>query len=210
MSKIIHIASLLAFFMILLCGCSNKIESAQQVQTINEGVVRKENKTMKFVVDDKLIDSNDVMKIIEPLWWGVSIYDSEEKYKKDLEKFSDSQKYVFAIEWYITEVNNGGHTQFYYNSTGIVWEDAMKGFEIVGLLENNKIIGESAKRLGGYPNKDREKRFFELEKVKPSFDDLDDRFYEIDKDMDIILMKYIKENKKDFYFEGSISKPIEE
>ena len=46
--------------------------------------------------------------------------------------FSLPQRYVFAIQWHIGEVNNGGHYQFYDNSTGIVWEDSLKGFEVIG------------------------------------------------------------------------------
>ncbi|HCZ34456.1 MAG TPA: hypothetical protein DHV26_00850, partial [Cytophagales bacterium] len=30
-------------------------------------------------------------------------------------------------------VSNGGHLQFYSNSTGSVWEDAVKGFKLIGL-----------------------------------------------------------------------------
>lgn len=163
--------------------------------------------TVEMIVDDKLIDSNDVQSIIDPLWWSVSIYDGEKQYNKDLEKFSTSQRYVFAIQWYIAEVDNGGHDQFYFNSTGIVWEDAMKGFEAMGLLENYEIIKESAQRMGGYPSKDRTERQNQLDKLESSFDDLDDRFYKIEQNIDGYLLKYIRKNRNDFFFKGKITKP---
>jgi hypothetical protein len=83
-------------------------------------------------IDDKVMETRDPMKVIDPLWWTVSIYDSKEKYEKDLKSFSFHQRAVFALMWYMAEVNNGGHSQFYSNSTGIVWEDAMDGFELIG------------------------------------------------------------------------------
>ena len=44
--------------------------------------------------------------------------------------------------WYIAEVNNGGHDQFYFNSTGIVWKDALAGFGELGIDEAVEIIQE--------------------------------------------------------------------
>lgn len=207
MKKSIYITGLLLLLLLLFCGCGQRIAIDSELNKINEGGNSVKYENVKIVVDDNVIESNDVMKIIDPLWWSVSIYDGEEKYNKDLARFSVPQKYVFAIEWYVAEVNNGGHDQFYSNSTGIVWEDAMNGFEVIGLSENNKILNESVKRMGGNPGKDRERRQAELDKFNPTFDDLDDRFYKSDKDMDKIIMKYIKDHKIDFYFDGTVSKP---
>ena len=100
--------------------------------------------TACYDISEDVIENKDVYTIIEPAWWCINIYDGEAAYKRDLEQFATEQKHIFAIEWYITEVNNGGHDQFYFNSTGIVWEDAMQGFEAVGLKNNYEIIKESA------------------------------------------------------------------
>ena len=166
-----------------------------------------DNEIVKIVVNQETIDSGDVFRIIEPLWWGVSIYDGEEQYVSDLKKFTLAQKYIFAIEWYIAEVNNGGHDQFYFNSTGIVWEDAMKGFEVIGLKENYEIIKESAQRLGGFPSKDREKRQQQLEEYEANFDDLDERLYNSECEIEKALLRYIKDNSDSFFFEGLVEKP---
>jgi len=53
------------------------------------------------------------------------------------------QRYIFTIEWYIAEVNNGGHDQFYFNSTGIVWKNALKGFEEIKHTKAHNILKES-------------------------------------------------------------------
>ena len=160
-------------------------------------------------IDDKVIETRDPMKVIDPLWWSVSIYDSKAKYEKDLEPFSFHQRAVFALMWYMAEVNNGGHSQFYSNSTGIVWEDAMDGFELIGLAEGMKIIEESAKRFGTKPSFDRGERENVLDSLDIDFDDLDSRFYKLDSAVNITdrIADYIQKNKEAFYFEGEIEAP---
>lgn len=163
----------------------------------------------RFKIDDKVIATRDPMKVIDPLWWSVSIYDSKEKYEKDLEPFSFQQRAVFAMMWYMAEVNNGGHGQFYSNSTGIVWDDAMDGFELIGLMEGKEIIGESARRFGTRPSFDREEREEALDLMDEDFDDLDSRFYSLDESVNITerIADYIQDNKIAFYFDGEVAVP---
>lgn len=161
----------------------------------------------RVVIDDRTIATNDVQAIIEPVWWTANTYDSHAAYESSLAKFSHPQRIVHAIEWYTAEVNNGGHEQFYFNSTGIVWKDAKEGFEEIGMPEIAKIIAESAKRMGGQPSFVREERISALEKENPEFDDLDDRFYECSDNLDAKLQGYIRANSRDFLFDGEVEKP---
>jgi len=168
-------------------------------------------KTLQMVIDEQLINANDtvldVQRIIEPLWWRVNIYDGEEKYENDLKFFTLPQRYVFAIQWYSAEVNNGGHCQFYDNATGIVWEDALNGFEVIGAQQNFNIIKESANRIGGKPSKDQIKRQEQMESHCSEFSDLDKLYYEVEADMLILLDAYIRTNSKDFIFSGEVTVP---
>ena len=160
-----------------------------------------------FEIDESFITNskNGSYEIIEPLWWSVSIYDGEDKYNADLSEFSIEQRYIFAITWYIAEVNNGGHDQLYFNSTGIVTEDALNGFKELGLTVNYNILKESFDLMEGLPSKDREKRQEQLEKLEPIFDDLDNRFY--DTACEQTLMDYIIRNSSKFYFSGTVEIP---
>jgi len=148
---------------------------------------------------------NDIYSVIEPLWYGVNIYDDEVKYESDLTPFSLPQRYVFAIEWYRCEVFNGGHDQFYSNSTGIVWEDAMKGLDVIGAVQYAGIIKESAKRMGGKPSKNREERWKQMDSSNANFDDLDDLFYDNEAKLNELLGTYVQENAKDFVFSGEVA-----
>ncbi|MGA1979695.1 MAG: DMP19 family protein [Sedimentisphaerales bacterium] len=170
-------------------------------------MARNSNKEIRIVVDDSVIDTGDIMAIIEPVWESVYMCEGEDEYINELKKFSKPQKYAFAMFWYMCEVDNGGHEQFYYNSAGIAWEDAIEGFGEAGLLEVQKILKESAKRLGGNPSKDRQERIRQLENIKPNFDDLDESYYELEEETHEALADYIKKNRQAFYFNGVVSKP---
>lgn len=160
----------------------------------------------EIIVDDEMINSGDIQDIIAPLWWQVSIYDGEEQYEADLKPFSREQRYVFALQWYLAEVYNGGHDQFYSNSTGIVWEDAMNGAKAAGLGELYEIIKKSAGRMGGRPDKDRTKRWDQMEELEPDFEDLNKELYDME-DLDEAINEYIKRNREAFYFKGIVGIP---
>lgn len=152
---------------------------------------------------DEIMKADCPQNIIEPVWFSVNIYDSWEEYNEDLTAFSLPQRYVFAIQWYAAEVCNGGHDQFFYNSTGIVWKDALMGLKEIGAEKYIKILEEAVKRLNGNPSFDRGERWNQMHELEPDFEDLDDDFY-TDDNLDEIVMKYIKEHAQDFVFSGDV------
>jgi hypothetical protein len=111
------------------------------------------------------------------------------------------------MAWYDAEVNNGGHDQFFTNSTGIVWKDALEGFVAVGAVERANILKEAAKRMGGNPSFDQNERSDQIDKFRADFEDLDSKYYELKDDFEQKVNKYVKENRKDFYFKGAVTKP---
>ena len=104
-----------------------------------------ERSTLRLMLDHC---DDDPMAVIDPVWWRGNIYDGPEAYEGSLGSFTKAQRFVWAMLWYDAEVNNGGHDQFYGNSTGIVWRDALSGFEAIGAPEAAAILRESANRLG--------------------------------------------------------------
>lgn len=162
---------------------------------------------VRMVVNEATVASKDASAIIEPAWLSANIYGSYEDYESSLAKFSRAQRFLVAVSWYAAEVNNGGHDQFYSNSTGIVWKDARQGFVEIGIPEAAAIMTESAKRMGGQPSFDRTERNRVLDQKKPKFDDLDDRFYELNVGIDAKMLKYIRSRPKEFLFDGEIERP---
>lgn len=131
-------------------------------------------------IDASFIATRTPWEVIEPLWWNVSVYDGPAQYERDLQRYSRSQRHLFACMCYIGEVNNGGHDQFYANNVGIVWKDALAGFRAFGEQDVASILAESAQRLGGQPSLERSERFETWLRERPDFRDLDERFYRIE------------------------------
>ena len=105
---------------------------------------------IRFDISDREIDGDEYFAVIEPVFWSVSIYDGPDQYERDLARFSNEQRLGLAYHWYLSEVNNGGHDQFYYNSTGIVWPDALSAFVAIGAEDVAAIIRASASRCAAF------------------------------------------------------------
>ena len=159
-------------------------------------------------VDDETIADGDIMNIVAPLWYGVNIYGDLQDYENDLNRFTEPQKYLHAMVWYKAEIDNGGHDQFFFNSTGIVWKNALDGFRKIGFDSAAEILQEAVSLLGGSPAYDRKERQEQLDSLSDDecelLGDLDDRFYDIS-DFDDVILRFITENKEDFYFDGDIN-----
>lgn len=168
-----------------------------------------ETTTVACRVDDSVIAAGDVLGIVEPLWWSVDIYDDVGAYEASLSGFTQPQRLVLAVVWYASEVNNGGHDQFFFNSTGIVWPDALAGLEAAGAESFAQILREAAARFGDPPPRDRKQRVRSLDELGIAFDDLDDRFYAEDQrlGLDTMLLEYIRRNRQEFHFSGEVEVP---
>lgn len=175
------------------------------------------SKHFEITKEDILTGKYDTQAIIDPLWWSVSIYDGKEQYEKDFTPFTASQRAVFAIQWYGAEVLNGGHDQFLFNSTGIVWEDALKGFEMIGADKCAEILRDVINKCGGSIPFDREEREELLDKITTNpndeddpidlFEDNDSDFYDEDENLETIIMAYVQAHAEDFVFIGDVEVP---
>ena len=195
-----------------MCDEFEKFRQEQLENMIEDMVISAPKPKMElkhFHIGEEEIAGGVIQSIIEPLWWSVNIYDSAERYYEDLAPFSLPQRYIFAIQWYLAETYNGGHDQFFFNSTGIVWREALEGFKAAGLDGCADILSEAARRMGGEPSPDREQRWSVMEELQPEFDDLDSRLYGMDEQAVYKAMTaYITANKQAFFFDGSIEVPV--
>lgn len=169
--------------------------------------LEKKLKYTKFTVDN-IKNCKDSWDIIDPMWNIINIYDSYEDYIKSAENFTLEQRYLFAITWYFAEVNNGGHHQFFFNSTGIVWKDTLKGFKYFGMNEYANNFQRVIDYLGGTISFDRNERQEMLDKFHEEseeeffeiLDEFDDFVFEYDGEEN--ELNYIKDNPEKFVFEG--------
>lgn len=163
---------------------------------------------LKNIAIEDIQNTEDVWDIINPVYDIVNIYGSYEDYLESANIFTLEQRYLLAIIWYYIEVNNGGHYQFFDNSTGIVWEDALNGFKLFGMNEFASNFENVIEYFGGTIPFDREERWELLQKME---DENQDVFYEVldqadnfvyDYDGQESELDYIKKNPEKFVFEA--------
>ncbi len=163
-----------------------------------------------LIGDAEIADATIPFEFMNSIWQVVNFYDGPVIYEKTAARVSRSQRLMLAVVWYCAEVNNGGHEQFYQNSTGLLWRDALKGFEEFDLPEFAQLIAASALRIGGNPALDRAERQKCLLDIAPNFEDLDDLFAEREEksNLDAKLLKYIRDHPSQFYLDMKIEKEL--
>lgn len=163
-----------------------------------------------ITVDDAVINGDDPWPVIEPIWWQVDISDTPEDYELSLLQFTVPQRLMFALQWYRSEVNHGGHQQFYYNSTGRVWPDVLKALEAIDAPKMRSLFTRSLEMLRDEPPLDRDDRCELLDKLKPDFSNLDEQFIRLEEDegIDELMMQYIQTYPNDFYFDGFVRRAV--
>jgi hypothetical protein len=166
--------------------------------------------TVQLKLDREAILAADPWTAIEPVWWTGNIYDGVEAYNRSLSQFSRPQRHVFAIMWYRSEVDNGGHDQFFSNSTGIVWQDALNGFRSMNADDFAAVLESAASRFPDMPSFDRETRQQQMAGLTNDFAEEDDRFYDLDNGamIDELLTAYIRQNADAFTFDGMIERAV--
>ena len=183
--------------------CLNYSKYIAEKKKKREGVPRHRTITV-----EEIQATDDMWTINEPMYWTINIYGSYDDYLESANSFTVEQRYLNAISWYFAEVNNGGHHQFFYNSTGIVWEDALAGlrlFKMDTLADNLQSVIDY---FGGSVPFDREERWAILkdwdDEVFDFLDKKDDVLYEYD---GIYEDTFVHEHPELFVFDGTYKVP---
>lgn len=163
-------------------------------------------KHFEFQKEDISAGKYTAWELIQPLWYTVSIYNNLEEYNEDLKPFSDAQRNVFAFMWYDAEVCNGGHDQFFSNSTGIVWKDALECMKMIGADKHADNFQAAIDIFGGSVPFERDKRNKILETLykDKKFDGFEkiDKFYFSNENITPLLNEYIKFHAAEFVLNG--------
>ena len=180
-----------------LCAAYNEYVAAKKKK--REGVARHRTITV-----EEIQATDDMWTINEPMYWTINIYGSYDNYLESAKGFTVEQRYLNAICWYFAEVNNGGHHQFFYNSTGIVWEDALAGLRLfkMDILADN--LQSVIDYFGGSVPFNREERWTILkewdDEVFDFLDGKDDVVYEYE---GIFEDVFVHEHPELFVFDGT-------
>ncbi len=95
-------------------------------------------------------------KFIEPIWEEVDIFSSPKIFLEQFAKISLPQQNLLAVHWCCSEVENGGLHQFFWNPTGILAPEAVKGFQAICFDKIAKNLQEAMRFFGEeYPREQR-------------------------------------------------------
>ena len=129
------------------------------------------------------------------------IWDAERK--SGFTSLTLEQRHWIAVSMFDGEVNNGGLSQYFFNSSGDYWREALGGLEAMGAGERAAILKEAvAKFRAEAPSQNREHRQDQLAKLARKddalFDALESRYYASKEVIDVLMTKYVIKNAPAF------------
>ncbi|PAY19142.1 hypothetical protein CKO51_12300 [Rhodopirellula sp. SM50] len=119
------------------------------------------------------------------------------------ESLNREQQMYLAVFWLDAEVNNGGHSQYFFNSAGANWQLALDGLEAMGFKQRLEIFEGVLKLFGDQkPFRDRGKRQDQLASVytqhEGAFDKFDSQYYKAKESVEVFSTRFVIENADKF------------
>ena len=113
------------------------------------------------------------------------------------------QQHFVAVLIFDGEVNNGGLSQYFFNSSGDYWQEALAGLKTMGSSERLAVLSEAVAKFGkDGPARDRERRQEQLAKLERKgdavFNPLDDRYYKCKEVIYVLAKKFVLNNADAF------------
>jgi hypothetical protein len=121
--------------------------------------------------------------------------DAEDDYRR----LSAAERYIWDVSWLITEVNNGGFEQYFFNGTGDHALAALEALKAIGADETSQLLQRACSVFAtGFPQSVDQRRL-ELRRINPNgriavLDELDDEFFERTENLyQLLLIKWNEE-----------------
>jgi HEAT repeat protein len=129
------------------------------------------------------------------------IWDKEEK--SGIQSLSTDQQYVSAVLVCDGEINNGGFSQYFVNSSGNDWKHALAGLEAMASTERLRLLKEALAVFGpNGPSEDREKRQHQLSKIYGKndtiFENLESQYYKSNEHLDPLIARFVIAHAESF------------
>lgn len=127
----------------------------------------------------------------------------EAQRKTNYVSLPEPQRYFIAVFMCDAEINNGGLAQYFVNSTGDHWRDAVAGLEVMGSTERLAILREAIALFGDAgPSEDHKTRQNQLSRVykkkETAFKALDRRYYASKEVVEVFTSAFILEHRASF------------
>ena len=121
-------------------------------------------------------------------------------YGDEIDKLNKHERVFYITQTVEQEVNNGGFSQFFFNSSGDFSNETVDAFTKIGALKTADICKKALSVFGGKVPQDREKRQDALEKADCDelLDECDDAFYKYEDNLADLNYAYIMEHRDSF------------
>lgn len=125
------------------------------------------------------------------------------EYGNHYNKLTEPQKLFYFNQNLEREINNGGFNQFFCNTSGENAHETILSLKAIGADKTSDIL---QKAIDQFPNKivpkNRDERTEIVEQIEETanevWDNLDQKFYEYEDDLNTLNIEYVKKNK-DFF-----------
>jgi Domain of unknown function (DUF4375) len=123
--------------------------------------------------------------------------------ERGAEALTKPQRQYLAVSGFDGEVNNGGLSQYFFNSSGDEWRDAIAGLEAMQSKERLAILREALAKFGpAGPAEQRRERMTQLSKLENAnngvFRELDDRYYKCTESFNVMVMRFVLKTPEAF------------
>ncbi len=181
------------------------------------GFVANKTKQKTAISDDIEIDTSMFeTKSIDEIWKiedenqfviSMYLYIAEKcAYGDNMEKLNDEQKVFYITQALEAEVNNGGFSQFFFNSDGCFGNELVAAFEKIGAMKTAEICKKAVSIYGDSVPTDRAERENVLipedekeeERIEEILNECDDAFFEYEDDLIALNYQFIVDNKESF------------
>jgi len=144
-----------------------------------------------------LTDANDfVMAMAEHL-------DEKTQYGEDLSALSEAERVFYITQTLEMEVNNGGFSEFFYNSGGDVSHELVGAFTAIGADATAAICRKAIEAFGTDVPADRDERIEILDgpdgdRICEALEECDEAFFAYEEDLNALSYNYVMKNKEQF------------
>ena len=90
----------------------------------------------------------EYMNLVGDHYEQLDFYGSREDWLESCAGVPAEAVELYAMHWAHLEIANGGVDQFFFNSTGTIAPESVKGFERIGMSEAADVLASSMKKLG--------------------------------------------------------------
>lgn len=123
------------------------------------------------------------------------------RYGDDMDKLSAPERVFFVTTLLEGEVNNGGFSQFFFNSSGDYANELVDAFTEIGAIKTAEICKKAVSVYGEYVptgRAEREDLLLDNDAVEEILDECDNAFYEYEDDLITLYCEYIVNHKEHF------------